>query len=225
MTIIKPVFTLPEEYRQLALDIDLEDVESVGVSAEDAKRRSATGLQALKGRNVKDAPWLDTFYQLLDGGWAWRQAAYIAWASTPREGRVPDTQDALARDYLALTSDRSIASWRKKNPAILEMIAILQSAPLWEQRADHFRALNDGANKAGDDYKFFNHLKLVMEMRRDYVPASQITADLRRKASGDFSDLSDAELDALELALKEKREAAVATDSVSDATDENEASE
>lgn len=206
MPIIKPDYELSAEYRQLALDLELPEIELEGVTPEEARRRSETALQALKASHdqQESLPWLDTFFELLDGGWPWRQAAYIAWASTPKDGRVPATQDELARTHLGLTSDRPIATWRKRNPAILEMIAILQSAPLWEQRADHFKALNDGAKKAGDDYKFFNHLKLVMEMRRDYIPASQISAELKKKLSGDLSDLSDEELEIIERALRDR---------------------
>lgn len=213
MPISEPRYALPDEYRQLALDLDLPEVELEGVSPEEARRRSTHALQELKLR--KDAPtppiWLNTFFELLDSGWAWRQAAYIAWASTPRDGRMPETQDELARNYLGLTSDRAIATWRKKNPAIIEMIAILQSAPLWEQRADHFKALNDGAKKAGGDYKFFNHLKLAMEMRGDYIPASQISAILRKKATGDLSEYSDEELAVIEEALKQRDDSIAST--------------
>lgn len=206
MPISKPDYELNAEFRQMALDLELPEVESEGVSVEDARMRSETALQALKKlRDTQNAPgWLNTFFDLLDGGWPWRQATYIAWASTPVDGRMPKTQDELARNFLGLTSDRALATWRKRNPAILEMIAILQSAPLWEQRADQFKALNDGAKKAGDDYKFFNHLKLAMEMRRDYIPASEVSASLRKKLSGDLSDLSDEELEVLERALKER---------------------
>jgi hypothetical protein len=206
MPIPKPDYQLSAEYRQLALDLEFPEVEVDGVSPEEARRRSEHALQLLKARE-NPPEWLNTFFELLDGGWPWRQAAYIAWASTPKDGRVPKTQDELARTYLGLTSDRPIATWRKKNPAILEMIAMLQSAPLWEQRADHFKALIDGAKKAGDDYKFFNHLKLSMEMRRDYIPASQISAELRKKLTGDLSELSDEELDVIERALKDRDDA------------------
>lgn len=197
MPIVKPDYELSNEFRQLALDLELPEVVSDGVTVEEARRRSETALTALKMmRGTKDAPpWLDAFFQLLDGGWPWRQASYIAWSSTPRDGRYPATQDELSRKFLGLTSDHQIAVWRKKNPAILEMIAVLQSAPLWEQRADQFKALNEGANKAGEDYKFFNHLKLAMEMRRDYIPASQISAELtKRLGATDLSNLSDEEL-------------------------------
>lgn len=214
MTISRPDYDLPAEYSQLALDLDLPEVEADGVSPEEARRRSETALGALrKLRDAKDAPaWLGTFFDLLDGGWPWRQATYIAWASTPVDGRLPKSQDELARNYLGLASDRAIATWRKRNPAIIEMIAILQSAPLWEQRADQFAALNEGASKAGKDYKFFNHLKLAMEMRKDYVPAAQTNIELTRKgASDDLTNLSDAELAAKAKSLQ-----------VSDVEDEDE---
>lgn len=200
----RPNYQLPDEYRQLSLELDLPEVESDDVTPDEARRRSDIALQALKAMKLETAPWLESFFELLEGGWAWRQAAYIAWASTPKNGRIPVTQDELARNYLGLTSDRPIATWRKRNPAILETIAILQSAPLWEQRADQFKALNEGANKAGDDYKFFNHLKLAMEIRGDYVPASQISAELRKKLTGDLSDLSDEELELIEQALRNR---------------------
>lgn len=204
MPIQKPDFELMEAMRQLTLDLELPEVELEGVSPEEARRRSESALQALKalvGQPGRKYEWLETWSGLMNGGWPWRQAAYIAWASTPKEGRIPATQDELARKYLGLTSDRAIATWRKKNPAILETIALLQSAPLWEQRADHFKALNDGATKAGDDYKFFNHLKLAMEMRGDYLPASKLFAELKKKLTGDETDLSDEELAVLEKVL------------------------
>lgn len=207
----QPDFDLPTEYRQLALDLDLPEVEGEGVTPEMARARSETALAALRARRgTEKAPaWLDTFFELLDGGWPWRQATYIAWASTPTEGRLPKTQDELARDYLGLTSDRAISTWRKRNPAILETIAVLQAAPLWEQRADHFRALNEGASQAGKDYKFFNHLKLAMEMRHDYVPASQTAIDLTRKGgTDDLTHLSEEELIARSKSLNQQDEEA-----------------
>ncbi len=62
-------------------------------------------------------------YQMLrDQCWPWRVAAYIAWASSPRVGRQPHTQMELAKQILGLTSDRVINTWRKKNPAIDEIV-------------------------------------------------------------------------------------------------------
>lgn len=201
MPIPKPDFALASEYRQKAFALDLPEIESENVSPEEARRRSETARQALEMRRSsadvqRTFPWLEDYFALLEGGWPWRQAAYIAWASSPKEGRRPETQDKLAREHLGLSSDRAIATWRSKNPAILDMIAFLQAAPLWEHRADQFRALAEGANKAGHDYKYFNHLKLAMEMRGDYVPKSELEALLRGKAeSGDMADVSREELE------------------------------
>jgi len=139
---------------------------------------------------------MEDYFRLLEGGWPWRQAAYIAWASSPKDGRQPKTQKELAREHLGLSDDRVISTWRSKNEAILDMIAFLQAAPLWEHRSDQFRALAEGANKAGQDYKYFNHLKLAMEMRGDYVPKSELEAMLRGKAeSSDASEISREELE------------------------------
>lgn len=200
MPVQQPDYVLTDEYQQLALKLDLAEVEVDGLPMDEARIRSEAARAALE-KSVR-APWLEEYLKLREGGWPWRQAAYIAWASTPRDGRNPKTQDELARDYLGLTTDRAISTWRRRNPAILEMIAILQAAPLWEQRADHFKALNDGAARAGNDYKFFNHLKLAMEMRGDYIPASRLSAELRKKITGDLSDLSDEDLAALAKALE-----------------------
>lgn len=198
MPIQKPKFTLPQEYSQLALELDLPEVEE-GMSAEEARLRSEAGrlaFIALKG-NAEQPAWYERFEALIEGGWAWRQACYIAWASMPIDGRMPRTQDELARNYLKLSSDRAISTWRKKNPAIDTMIAILQSSELWDHRADAFKNLVDGMKEAGSDYKFFNHLKLFLEMTGDYVPLNQISAVLKRKADGGAHEMDEETLDDL----------------------------
>jgi hypothetical protein len=186
MPIEKPVVSLDANARQMAFELDLPEVELEGVSPDEARARleaARYALEALRGQNVSPA-WLEDVFMLLDAGWPVRQATYIAWASSPKLNRKPETQDELACKYLGLNSDRAISTWRKKNPNIDIVIGIMQSAPLWESRADDFRALVEGAAKAGDDYKFFNHLKLKMEMRGDYVPKSELEALLKRKAGG-----------------------------------------
>lgn len=189
MPVQKPNFALDlsnEQYKQMVLGLDLPEVEMEGVDPEEARMRSEAGRSALlllKGQREQPV-WFERFEYLLDGGWPWRQACFIAWASMPKEGRKPETQEELAKHYLNLTSDRAISTWKKKNPAIDSMIAILQSMELWDFRADSFRNLIDGMKKAGSDYKFFNHLKLYMEMTGDYVPLTQLAAVLKRKASG-----------------------------------------
>jgi hypothetical protein len=185
MPIEKPELTLDAEARQLAFNLELPEVETDGISPEQARERLEAARHALEAlRNEKGSPaWLEDVFALMDSGWPFRQATYMAWASSPKLNREPKTQDELARKYLGLNSDRAISTWRKKNPNIDTVIGILQSAPLWESRADDFKALADGAAKAGEDYKFFNHLKLAMEMRGDYIPKSELEALLKRKAA------------------------------------------
>lgn len=198
MPISKPKFTLSEEYSQLALELDLPEV-AEGMPAEEARLRSEAGRTtfiALKGKPEQPA-WFERFESLIEGGWAWRQACYIAWASMPTTDRIPRTQDELARGHLGLGSDRAISTWRKKNPAIDTMIALLQSSEIWNHRADAFKNLIDGMKEAGSDYKFFNHLKLFMEMTGDYVPLNQIAAVVRRKADGGAHELDEDTLDDL----------------------------
>lgn len=198
MPIAKPDLTLEGEYQQMALELDLPEVEAEldGVSTEEAKlRREAARVALMQMRGEQDEPgWFEDFLGLIDGGWPWRQAAYIAWASMPREQRQPATQDELAVRFLGLNSDRAISTWRRKNPAIDQTIAMLQSAPLWKHRADAFDNLVKGMKNSGEDYKFFNHLKLFLEMTGDYIPMHQLAAELRKRFQGDLSDLSEEEL-------------------------------
>lgn len=205
MPIQKPNFVLNEEYKQIALDLELPEIESEGVSVEEARLRSETArsaLNLLKGQPEQPA-WFERFEMLMDGGWPWRQAVYIAWASMPRDGRQPGTQEQLARNYLNLSSDRAISTWRKKNAAIDTMIALLQSSELWDYRADAFKNLIDGMKAAGGDYKYFNHLKLFLEMSGDYVPLTQLAAVLKRRADGSPVETDEETLRLLEQGVKE----------------------
>ena len=207
MPVTKPNFELNEEYKQIALDLELPEVESDGVSVEEARLRSEAGragLMLLKDGKEQPA-WFERFELLINGGWPWRQAVYIAWASMPKSGRKPDTQEQLAIQFLNLNSARAISTWRKKNAAINTMIAILQSSELWDYRADAFKGLIDGMKSAGHDYKFFNHLKLFLEMSGDYVPLTQLAAVLKRKADGSPAETDEETLKLLEDGAKELR--------------------
>jgi hypothetical protein len=197
MPIVKPDYDLPEEYRQLALELDAAG--EAGISPDEARVRSEAAMRAfMRLKGTKEQPgWFEEFRNLWDGGWPWRQAVYIAWASTPRVGRQPNSQDELAKTLLGLTTDRAISTWRKRNPAIDEMIAVLQSAPLLKHRADYFQALDVGARQAGSDYKFFNHLKLTLEILGIYVPISELRALIRKKVGSDREDMDEMELDTL----------------------------
>lgn len=182
---------------QLTLNLELpeEETDSSNLSAEEIRLRSETARQSLEGR--VDLKWMDEYNKLRDGGWHWRVAAYIAWASSPRSSRNPKTQDELARKHLGLTSDRQIATWRKKNPSIDEMIALLQASPLWDYRAEVFQALT--ANAVKPDYKTHNDRKLFLELTGDYVPTAKLAAMLSKGnlTKEDLSDYTDEELAAM----------------------------
>lgn len=205
MPIHKPNYDLNEEYVQIALDLELPEVESEGISFEEARLLSETArsaLNILKGTPEQPA-WFERFEMLMDGKWPWRQAVYIAWASMPIDDRKPKTQEQLAKQILGLNSDRAISTWRKKNAAINTMIALLQSSELWDYRADAFKGLIEGMMHAGGDYKFFNHLKLFLEMSGDYVPLTQLAAVLKRKADGSPAETDEETLRLLEQGAKE----------------------
>ncbi len=185
----------PGYYEQLALGLNLEEADrgATGfVSPEEARERSLNALRRLNSTaSVEGAGWIERYRDLLNAGWPWRVACYIAWASSPRIGRWPGTQQELASEVLGLTSDRVIATWRKKNPAIDQLIAEWQALPLLEHRADVFAAL---AKSASDpDHRHNPDRKVYLEMTGDYTPRQQV--DVRKTDDSlDLSNLSDAEL-------------------------------
>ncbi|RJP53614.1 MAG: hypothetical protein C4583_04310 [Anaerolineaceae bacterium] len=205
MPVAKPKFDLPEEFRQLALGLELPEVELDEMSVEEARLKSEAGrsaLFALKGMPNQPV-WFERFEQLINGGWPWRQAAFIAWASMPKNGRIPKSQEELAKRVLNLTSDRAISTWRKKNPAIDAMVAVLQSAELWDHRADAFQQLVEGVKRAGTDYKFAKHLEMFLRMTGDDVPTSQLVALIKRKGSSGPREIDDDTLDELAAGVTE----------------------
>lgn len=206
MPVTKPDYQLP-----LPLDLPELDGTNVSLSSEEVRLRAEVARKAFEGRNLT---WVAEYNALREEGWDWRVAAYIAWASSPKIGRNPATQEELAIQHLGLTSDRVIATWRKRNPVIDEKIAVLQAGPLWDERPDQFKALNDGARKAGSDYKFFPYLKLAMEMRNDYIPTAKLEAFLKKNNlnKNDLKELSDEELMKLAKDLREEMEPASSVD-------------
>jgi hypothetical protein len=135
--------------------------------------------------------WLEDYFLLREARWPWRVAAYIAWAGSPRQRRWPHTQLQLAQDVLGLNSDRVILTWRKKNPAIDETVALMQSAPLYQYRRDIYDALIQSASEPG--YRNHPDRKLALEMMGDFVPRAQL--DLKKPFDpDDLSEYSTAEL-------------------------------
>jgi hypothetical protein len=164
-----------------------------GYRKELAKRRKeekpTNDLDEPEAPNARFA-WADDFYFLLDHGWPWRVAVYIAWAGSPKMTRWPKTQEELATQILGLTSDRQIATWRKKNPAIDETIALMQAMPMMDYRRDIFEALAISASNPSS--KGAQDRKTALTMTGDYVP--HLKVDQKREPS-DPMDMSDAELD------------------------------
>jgi hypothetical protein len=189
----------PAWYEQMALSLNLDDadrVETGFITPEEARRRSQTARLALRdavSQGDEDASWSERYRELLNAGWPWRVACYIAWASSPRIGRWPETQQELATQVLGLTSDRVIATWRKKNPTIDSVIAEWQALPLLEHRADVIRALARSASNP--DHRSNPDRKVFLEMTGDYTPRAKL--DVRSTDVSDLSQLSDAELDDL----------------------------
>jgi len=196
-----------EMVRQMALGLDLGgDDDSPPALREDAaaRLRSEAARQALERRRGEmgaQAPgWLAEYDRLRGLGWPWRVAAYIAWASSPRRERWPETLEALATEVLGLTSARQVYAWRRKNPAIDEMVAMLQVAPLWEHRRDVFDALVQVASEP--DYKGHADRKLFFEMLGDYIPRARLDTRRGELDEDDLAAMSDEELRTLAAVAK-----------------------
>jgi hypothetical protein len=182
---------------QLKFDLKLDEVEDDAaeraITAEEARLISEAARQQMQDRLVggEKPEWLEDYLRLLEQGWPWRVATYIAWASAPKSGRKPKTLDELATSVLGLRSPRVIYTWRRKYPSIDAVIGMMQSAVLFEHRRDVLEALAEMASRT--DYKSHQDRKLFLEMIGDYTPKSQVDVnDLRN--GNDLSALSDEEL-------------------------------
>jgi hypothetical protein len=91
-----------------------------GISREEARQISQDAReefeQAIDDR-PECAPLREPFLDLIEQGWDWRKALYIAWAQLPLAVRWPTTQEELAV-LMGLRSSRTIRKWREKNPGI-----------------------------------------------------------------------------------------------------------
>jgi hypothetical protein len=176
---------------QLRLDLDLEvEAEAGHISDAEARIRAEVARGAFDGRESRPE-WYEEYVKLLEGGWPWRVACYMAWASSPKKGRWPETAEKLASEVLGLSGPRVIYQWRKRNPAIDETTMMLQAAPLFQHRADIMKALIESATTEG--YRGFHDRRLALEMLGDYTPRSELKVG--RSAKG-LEGMSDAELEA-----------------------------
>ena len=200
----------PEYFEQLSLGLKIDELEDgdaqVVFTTEEKARRSMGAKVALDQLHTQSKPgdgrlgWWDTYQQLLNSKWPWRIACFVAWASSPKINRWPKTQDEFAQNVLGLTSDRVIATWRKKSPDIDGAISLLQSATMLEHRADVIKALVDSASNS--DHRSNPDRKLFFEMTGDYVPRSRV--DLNTDPGEDeMKSKSEAEL--MEIARRAKK--------------------
>ena len=185
---------------QLRFDLELDEVEDDAVerriSAEEARLISEAARGKFAGKVERTLEietgedWFRDYLMLIEQGWPWRVACYMAWASSPKEYRWPATITELATHVLGLTSPRVIYTWRQKYASIDTVVAMMQAAPLWEHRRDVLEALAEMAKT--QDYKAFNDRKLFLEMIGDYVPRSRL--DVGKAGKGDLSEMTDEEL-------------------------------
>ena len=140
--------------------------------------------------------WAETYQQLLNANIRPRIAAFIAWATMPKHYRYPETQDKFATEILGLTSDRAIATWRKKYPEIDMMISALQAEAMLEYRPGAFHAL--GTVASDPSYRANPDRRLFFEMTKDYTPRQKIEGDgnstVGHKLLGQLKKLSTAQL-------------------------------
>jgi len=208
----------PDYFEQLSLGLEIDELEDgdaqVVFTTEEKARRSMGAKVALEStyaelaKDAKNAKameqfsWWETYQQLLNSKWPWRIACFVAWASSPKLNRWPKTQDEFAQKVLGLTSDRVIATWRKKSPDIDGAISLLQSATMLEHRADVIKALVESASNS--DHRSNPDRKLFFEMTGDYVPRSRV--DLSTDP-GEDEMKSKSESELMEIARRAKKEA------------------
>jgi len=192
----------PNELRQLALQLDLpEPEENAGLSPEEVQRVSMAARGAFEARFDKhpdgqldtEGAWFTDYVGLIEAGYDWRLAAYIAWEASPKSGRRPESITKLATEVMGLKSPRVIYTWRKKNPNIDNVISMMQSAPLYAHRRDVIEALVAVAKDP--DYKAHKDRRLFFEMLGDYTPRQDVNVNDKSAANkNDLSTKSEEEL-------------------------------
>lgn len=177
------------------------------VRERDEKSGKTVERDVVVGERETAPRWMELFQKLIEGGWRWEIAVYIAWRAMPRKYRFPETQDDLAKQCLGLSSDRAIATWRKRNPFIDEYITILQGELVFDAVPDVLNAAVEVASTP--DYKGNADRKLVLEMAGRYTPSSKITTEMAKRLVNskpdDLEDLSDEELRRIEETVQSAR--------------------
>lgn len=138
-----------------------------------------------------DDGWGDIYLSLLEEGWEWRKAAYIAWASLPALQRHPPTLKEFA-SLIGLRGTSAILNWRNKNKAIDLTVAKLSQQLVMEAAPDIVQALLDSASNP--NYKHAPDRRVALEMAGLYTPRSKIALGQDGASDTDETELSTEEL-------------------------------
>lgn len=136
-----------------------------------------------------DMPWASNYLALLDEGWYWRDAAYIAWFALPKGARRPATKGELA-EMLGI-GQRGLNNRLQRNPAIQIRAAKFVASRVFEHIDEVMDALVESASDPG--YKHHPDRKMYLEMAGVYTPKQSLALEEAAKTD-DMSALSDEEL-------------------------------
>ena len=137
--------------------------------------------------------WVDAYKDLMLAGWGWEKAAYIAWASTPKNLRMPKYLYEFSG--MIRVHRRSIALWVKNDFAMNMVIRERMMAPLIDHQRDVVDALVESAENPSP--RHFQDRRLFLEIAGIYVPGKALFEKMRRKEPGIFANLTDEELEEL----------------------------
>ena len=175
------------------MEAALNPVDEAQIKADLARQVFEASLRDEDGQALDADLWVDDYFALLAEGWPWRVAVYMLWASLPGDRRQPRTQAELATQYLGLTSDRVIRTWKQNNPAIEVRIRKLEKSALMKGRGRVLQALIDAASNPSP--RAATDRKLYFEMTGDYVPRQRVDHGLA--LPDDLSKMSEQELRAM----------------------------
>lgn len=138
---------------------------------------------------LRDVPFGDLYADMVAQGWYWRKAAVVAWLSTPKSKRMPDTQRELAN---MLGCNEGIITQIKQRPEVQAQMMRLTMAGLLSHKASVDEALVQSASS--NDYKSNQDRKTYYQL----IGALREQHDLNVRADDSaMSDMSTDELMAL----------------------------
>lgn len=170
------------------MDSPQQPLPGIPAAPQDVYDPSHAAELALFEQMLGDLPWADTYSALLEEGWEWRKAAYIAWASLPATTRQPQNLADFAA-IIGLRGSKTIRAWRMKNKAIDLQVQKLSLTNLLDSAPAVVEALVESASSP--NYKSAPDRKLFFEMTGMYVPRSKIGIGVDDTAADDdMSNLS-----------------------------------